>query len=147
MEIIVPAIFLIAMVVIGLNIWILVSACALNDAACRDATRAAAQGSSAGVAQNLAQATLSTKQQMASFFVNTPTITYFVYRDYGVSTGNPVVPPKNMAPAVTVRTEIRVRPLLPLYFFGSAVIKGTDQIAMQQTYTYPLIKTKFGAAN
>lgn len=143
-EICASAFFLVAMVVIGLNIWILVSACSLNDACCRDATRAAAQGSSENLAKNLALATVSTRQKTASYFIQAPTLTNFVYRDFGASTGLPSVAPPNVAPAVTVSTEIRVRPLLPLFLFGNAVISGTDQVRFQQTYTYPLIKTKFG---
>lgn len=144
LEIIASAFFLIAMVILGLNIWILVTAATINDAACRDAARAASQGEEENMAKNLALATLATKQKQGSFFIQAPSMTMFTYRDFGASTGVPVAPPLNTSAAVTVRTEVRVRPLLPLILFGNAIIPDTDQIKFEQIYTYPLIKTKQG---
>jgi hypothetical protein len=143
-EIMASSFLVIIMLIFSLDAWFLIQAAPMNDYACRDAARAAAQGGDPTTAQNLASAAIQSHAQQASCFVSAPYIdpNAFVYNDFGVSEGNPVQPPANTAASVSVTTRCTVKPIVPLSFMGSIIMGGNDTITFSQTYTFPIVKTK-----
>lgn len=143
-EIIASSFLIFIMLIFSLDAWFLITAAPMNDYACRDAARAAAQAGDATTAKNLAQAAIQSHATQASYFVTAPylDLNSFVYNDFGVSTGNPTQPPANTAASVTVTTRCVVKPIIPLSFFGSILFGGEDTVQYAQTYTFPIVKTK-----
>ena len=129
------SIFIIFMVIVGLDMWFLIIAAPINDASCRDAARAAAQGADSTTAGNLAASAIASRQNQCSMFIQAPKIVSFTFQDYG---GNP---PPATTPYVTVTTTSQVTPIIPLSVFGSMIIGG-QTVSFTQTYTYPLVRNK-----
>ncbi len=107
-----------------------------NDAACRDAARAAASTSNLAQAQLAAQAQLDIHATDGSFISQPVLGSTFVYNDYSGS------PPTNTSPYVTVSTTITVRVPCPIVFFGAEFGKNGSLIFTRQ-YTFPIVKEKF----
>jgi hypothetical protein len=129
------SVFIIFLVIVSLDMWFLLIAAPINDAACRDAARAAAQGADSTTAGNLAASAISARQNQSSMFIQPPKIINFTYQDFQ---GNP---PPNTTPYVSVTTQSQVTPIIPLSVFGSMIIGG-QTINFTQTYTYPIVRTK-----
>jgi hypothetical protein len=124
---------------IGANATVIILACNVNDAACRDATRAAAQTTSSTQALMAAQAQL-TIHSTAAFFVSQPALSStnapdFVYNDFG---GNP---PTDTSPYVAVSTSVNISIPAPILFFGTKF--GSAPIVYKKRYVFPIIKEKF----
>lgn len=118
--------------VIAINISILVFACAVNDKACRDAVRAAAQQPNAAKAQNFALASIK-NHKTDGFFISQIQLTNFNYNDFNGA------PPPGQCPLVQVTTSVDVTLPAPLIFFGTSL---TNKMKFSQIYTSPIIKTK-----
>lgn len=119
----------------SLNIGLIALGSSLNDRACRDAARAAAQGTTANQALLLANAALRS-HPADGFFVTPSTLSAnFVYQDYGGS------PPPDTSPYVTVTTTNQVRIPAPFLFTGQGF--GTNgMLTFSSTYTFPIVKVQ-----
>lgn len=111
----------------------------LNDKACRDACRAAAQQTNSASALSAAQVQLKVHSTDGNF-VSQPTLVStsspnFVYNDYGGS------PPTNTSPYVTVTTSVTITLPAPIFFWQTFVM--SDQFQFTRRYTYPIVKEKF----
>jgi hypothetical protein len=107
----------------------------LNDQACRDACRAAAQGSDVATATNMAKASL--KAHLADgYFITTPAMKAggLVYEDFSGS------PPPDTSPYVEVTTSNTVRIPAPVLFFGAKFGKG-GTMNFSKKYTFPIVRT------
>lgn len=104
----------------------------VNDRACRDAARAAAQGSTPAEATELANGILTSYRTNAGPLNSTPVLVTIVYNDFG---GNP---PEGVSPFVTVTTRSVARPIAPFHI-GSSQLIGSS-IPLVKTYTFPIVK-------
>lgn len=130
-EIAVAALILVTIAIFAMDIGGAMVCYGVNDRACRDAARAAAQASTEGDAQQMA------KQILQSYAMNTPlisppTLKSLVYQDFG---GNP---PAGKSPTVTVTTSANAHPVAPISLVGKEIV-GKDFI-VQKTYTFPIVK-------
>jgi hypothetical protein len=132
-EVAISSFLVMTLAVVAINISILVFACSVNDKACRDAVRAAAQQPTAAKAQNFAMASVK-NHQTDGFFISPVQLTSFNYNDFG---GSP--PPSGQCPMVQVTTSVDVTLPAPLLFFGATM---TNKMKFSQIYTSPIIKTK-----
>lgn len=128
------------MAVICVNIGVLVFAAWMNDSACRDACRAAAQQSNEENAK--AAAILATKQFAAdSSIIGHPIVLedaqYFKFQTFPDADGRPQ---NALGPRVTVSTSLNTRLPCPIIFNGT---KFTDLIVFRQSYTYPLLNPDY----
>lgn len=109
----------------------------LNDRACRDAARAAAQGSDYGAAVALAMAALAQHKGDGNFVADPALeIGEFQYEDFGGS------PPPNTSPYVRVTTTCSVR--VPAPIFLGEVTFGTGESGIfnfSKTYEFPIVRT------
>jgi hypothetical protein len=103
----------------------------INERACRDAARAAAQGTTPAEAENLAKKIVQSFA-VAGGLITAPEVTGVNYVDFG---GNP---PDGTCPFVTVTTRSTARPIAPLSMFGKPVAGGAFPIA--KTYTFPIVR-------
>ncbi len=132
-EVAVSAFLVMVLAVLSINIAILVFACSVNDKACRDAVRAAAQQPNAAKARVFALASIK-NHKTDGFFLSQIQLTNFNYNDFN---GNP--PPVGLCPLVQVTTSVNVTLPAPVIFFGASL---TNKITFSQIYTSPIIKTK-----
>jgi hypothetical protein len=139
-EVAVSSFIVIFMLIIALDVWMLISAVQMNDSACRDAARAAAQAPDQPTAQNLAFAAVATHKSVAPMFNQSPTvdISNFQFVDY---TGGATIP-AGQTPYVRVTTFCIVHPIIPLSVFGSLIIGNGNTLRFNQTYEFPLVKSK-----
>jgi Flp pilus assembly protein TadG len=121
---------------LGADIGIVSLASSINDSACRDAARAAAQGSNSTTALALAQAAIKA-HTADGYYVTVPTIntSQFIYQDFNGS------PPANTSPYVSVTTSSTVRIPAPLFFYG-ARFEPNGSLTFTRTYTFPIVKTQ-----
>ncbi len=124
------SVFLLVLTLFFIDITVLMLGYELNDKACRDACRAAAQQGTPMDAQNAAAAILRTHRADGNF-VTDPILltgpTYFQYQDY-------VGDPTAGNPMVTVTTECRVKTPVPLGFVGS--LFGHDSSWQNNSWTF-----------
>ena len=117
------------------NIGIISMGAALNDQACRDACRAAAQGSNLTEATNMAKASL--KAHVADgYFITTPAMVpgMLVYQDFAGS------PPPDTSPYVEVSTSNTVKIPAPVLFFGAKFGQG-GTMKFTKKYSFPIVRT------
>lgn len=124
------------MVIIGFAITALdfggaMMAFGITDRACRDAARAAAQGSSSTEAKRLATAVIKSYAN-TSGVLSSPQVDTVTFNDFG---GHP---PDGVSPFVTVTTSARATVLAPLNLFGHDLLSGN--FPMRKTYTFPIVK-------
>lgn len=129
-----------AMAVVCVNVGLLVFAAWMNDAACRDATRAAAQQSTAEDAQ--AAAILASKQFGAdTSVIGHPVVltgpAEFKYQNFHDADG---MPDHKKGPRVTVTTRLNTKLPCPVIWNGT---KLTDLIVFKQAYTYPILNPEY----
>jgi Flp pilus assembly protein TadG len=133
-EIAITACLMIALAAYGLDLTLIMFGMSLNDSACRDAARAAAQQST------VTQATQAAQSQMQIHYVGTnwisqPVISSTVYNDYS---GNP---PANTSPYVAITTTTTIKCPVPIIFLGNKSQGSTIQFS--RTYTFPIVKEHF----
>lgn len=119
---------LVIMAIFAINICALIFAYGINDRACRDAARAAAQADSSR-ASAAAKAALSQHKVISDLMISPPAISNFTYTDFG---GNP---PVGKVPFVSVATTALVRLLAPL-----PMLPG--QVKVSKQYTFPIVRLK-----
>jgi Flp pilus assembly protein TadG len=122
--------------VFTLDIGFVITASQINDEACRDAARAAAQANNYDSAIRLARAALAS-HKTDGYFVTQPVLDApsFVYEDYAGD------PPENTSPFVTATTSVTVRIPAPVLFIGATFGEG-GTMNFQKTYTFPIVKTQ-----
>ncbi len=126
-------------VVIGvlcLDVGYLIMGSEMNDRACRDAARAAAEGDNYATALQLAQ-TAVVAHRGDGYFVSNPTVNTgsFLYQDFGGS------PPPNTSPFVSVTTSCNIRMPAPIFFLGAS-FGGQGDMNFTKTYVFPIVKTQ-----
>lgn len=127
------SIFLTVFSILAVYIGLMVFGATLNDRACRDACRAAAQGKSLAEADRLARATLAA-HDTGSGIISPPVLTSITYEDFAGA------PPVDESPFVTVITSANANlPFAPPEFFGSS---AGQQVTFRQKYTFPIIKVR-----
>lgn len=131
MELCAGASILIAMTAFTLNVCIAMMSYGINERACRDAARAAAQGSTSAEAFQLANAIVKTYNSGNSLL--TPVLVSNVsFNDFG---GHP---PDGISPFVTVTTSSVAKLPAPVEIFGNRVF-GTN-LSVRKQYTFPIVK-------
>ena len=122
-----------------LDVCILAIGSGLNERACRDAARMAAQSPNYAGSLTLAQTAVKAYQG-DGYFVTTPTVdtTTFVYNDYS---GNP---PTNTSPYVQVTTACTVLIPAPIFVYGLNFGNGST-MTFTKTYTFPIVTTTYYA--
>ena len=130
------SVLFVVLAVLSLDIGYLLMGSELNDRACRDAARAAAQGDNYATALQLAQ-TAVIPHNGDGVFVSTPTVdpSVFTYQDFGGD------PPPNTSPFVTVTTRTRIKVPAPIFFLG-AEFGANGSMSFNKTYTFPIVKTQ-----
>jgi hypothetical protein len=133
-EVAVSSFLVILLAIFTADICLLIFGCSVNDKACRDVVRAAAQQPTAQKALLFAQASVA-NHKTDGFFISPITLVNGVnYQDFA---GNP---PPGQTPYVQVITQVTVTLPAPLYFFGQSF---TNVVQFKQIYTSPIIKTKY----
>lgn len=119
------------------DIGIICLASSTNDQACRDACRAAAQGTDYGSALKLANAAIKSHQINSPYF-GTPTIDMaeFVYEDFAGQ------PPPNTSPYVRVATSMTVKVPAPVNFAGAKFYPDDGTTRVRKLYEFPIVKTQ-----
>jgi Flp pilus assembly protein TadG len=123
---------------IAVHVGLLIYGAFMNDTACRDAARAAAQGNTAAQATTLAQTILISHKQNTTTYVGSPVLqTPIVYQDYG---GNP--PNTQTSPYVQLTTKTTVT--LPIKFFSflKDMFTSDQNLTFTATYEFPIVKVK-----
>jgi hypothetical protein len=115
------------------DICLLIFGCSVNDRACRDATRAAAQAADSAKAWQLADGSVKNHKTDGVMISPVKLITVN-YNDYG---GNP---PAGECPYVSVWTQVQVKLPVPLYFFGASF---ANDMTYTQCYTSPIVRTRY----
>lgn len=103
----------------------------VNDRACRDAARAAAQGSSEVEARRMAGQILQS-YAINSPLINSPALQQLVYRDFNGD------PPPGTSATVTVTTSAAAHPVAAIGLLGADII-GKD-FSVRKSYTFPIVK-------
>lgn len=121
----------IAIVALSLNICFAMMSYGINDRACRDAARAAAQGGSRQEATQLANAIIR------SYNTNNGVLAPIVvdqlsYNDFG---GNP---PAEQSPFVTVVTRTTAKLPAPIELLGQRIFGTT--LPVRKQYSFPIVK-------
>lgn len=130
------SVLFVVMAILTLDIGYVLMGSEMNDRACRDAARAAAQGDNYATALRLAQVAVL-PHRSDGVFVSAPTVdsAQFTYQDFGGD------PPPNESPFVSVTTTSNVRIPAPIFFLGSGFGQnGTMQFT--KTYVFPIVKTQ-----
>jgi hypothetical protein len=119
------------------DIGIICLASSTNDQACRDACRAAAQGSDYSSALRLANAAMKAHKLSSPYF-GTPTLDMaeFQYNDFG---GNP---PPDTSPYVRVATFMTVKVPAPVNFAGAKFYPDDGTTKVRKLYEFPIVKTQ-----
>lgn len=108
----------------------------VNERACRDAARAAAQADNYLSSLQLAQAAVAS-HKANNMYVSDPSVdaSLFVYQDFG---GNN---PASVSPFVSVTTTTNIQVPAPVFFMGMNMgPNGVMQFT--KTYTFPIVKTR-----
>ena len=121
----------IAVLAFVLNISFAMISFGVNDRACRDAARAAAQGAGAAEALNMARAAVA-PYNSAPLVVSNFQVATLQYQDFA---GNP---PANKSPFVSVTTSAVSKLPAVISVFGTDVFPAS--IPVKQTYTFPIVR-------
>lgn len=139
-EVGISAFLMIALATFGLDLSLLMFGINVNDSACRDAARSAAQQSTQSKALAAAQSELKI-HATDGYWISQPVLRSttspdFVYNDFS---GNP---PANVSSYVTVTTTTNIRCPAPIFFFGATFLRG-GTIQCSRSYTFPIVKEKY----
>lgn len=118
-----------------LDIAIALMAFSTVDRACRDAARAAAQGTDSAEARQLALA-ITNDHLSRSPLLTAPIVTNVVYQDFG---GNPS---PSECPFVEVTTTATVVVPAPLFLLGSNSGGSNQPLTLGKKYRFPIVKLK-----
>ncbi len=123
--------------ILSVDIGIICLANSTNDQACRDAARAAAQGSDYAASLRLAQASMLS-HKANSPYMSDPTLdsSAFEYEDFGGS------PPPNVSPYIAVTTFMTVKVPAPVNFAGAQFYPDNGTTEVRKTYEFPIVKTR-----
>jgi hypothetical protein len=137
----VPAtIMLVLVALIAANLGLALFGAWVNDSACRDAVRAAAQQSTSATA--LAAAKVAVQSYHSGSWFNGPTVAEdknaFDYQTFPDKAGKPQ---RALGPYVTVTTTMQV--ILPAKIVYHNA-KMTDHIDLRQAYTFPIMNPQNG---
>ncbi len=130
------SVLFVVLAVLSLDIGYVLMGSELNDTACRDAARAAAEADNYATSLQLAQAAVVAHAGDGTY-VTSPVVdtTQFTYQDFAGS------PPPNTSPYVSVTTHCNIRVPAPILFMGSSFMSsGTMQFT--KTYVFPIVKTQ-----
>lgn len=128
------SLFLIVLSLLFVDVSVMMLGFQVNDRACRDACRAAAQQSSSSQAIAAAKASLNMHKADGNFVTNPTLLTdpaNFVYQDFG---GNPTAG----NPTVTVTSECKVKLPVPLVFCGQG-LDNSGNYTFRKRYTFPIV--------
>jgi hypothetical protein len=125
------ALVTIIIVAFSLNICLVLVHYDVNDQTCRDAARAAAQGSSQPEALTLAE-TVIRAHNSSNNFLSPISQSGFVYNDFGGQ------PPAGTSPFVTVNTVSFVKTPVPMELFGSTLFGKF--LTVRKSYTFPIVR-------
>jgi Flp pilus assembly protein TadG len=134
-EVAIVSIFLVIFALIGADAGFSLYGADVNDRACRDAARAAAQTSNLTNAINKVNAILLAHQR-ACPFITGPVVDNVVYQDYSATPQ-----PANSSPFVTVTTHTKINvPFSPLVFQGVSFVSPGGGFTFTQSYTFPILR-------
>ncbi|MBX9686735.1 MAG: hypothetical protein K2X27_08535 [Candidatus Obscuribacterales bacterium] len=130
------SVIFVVIAVLCLDVGYLIMGSEMNDRACRDAARAAAQADNYATALQLARAALI-PHTADGYYLSSPTVnsSAFTYQDFGGD------PPPNTSPYVSVTTNCNVRVPAPIFFLGSGFLKNGN-MQFSKTYVFPIVKTQ-----
>lgn len=131
LELAAGSLIMIGVIAMALNVCFAMLSYGGNDRACRDAARAAAQGTTLTEATQLANAIITTYKSNNSI-LSQITVTNLDYKDFA---GNP---PSGVSPTVSVTTRATVNLPAPVEFFGQNIFGKS--IPVQKTYTFPIVR-------
>lgn len=134
LELAAGSLIMIGIVAMALNICFAMLSYGINDRACRDAARAAAQGTTATEAAQLANSIVKTYNSNNGI-LSPISVTGVTYNDFG---GNPTA---DVSPSVTVSTSCTSRLPAPIEFVGSKIFG--DSVLLKKTYTFPIVRFNF----
>jgi Flp pilus assembly protein TadG len=119
-------------VILSVHIGIIVYGAFLNDRACRDAVRAAAQAKTPAIATSQATAVLVSHKQGANSYLSSPVLVVpIVYQGSA--------PDAQTSPYVQVTTTTTVKLPFPAMNFLSLVFNADSNFTFSQTYTFPIV--------
>jgi Flp pilus assembly protein TadG len=118
-------------VILAIHIGIIIYGAFLNDAACRDAARAAAQAKTQVIATQQAQAVLVSHKQNNGYLSSPVLVVPIVYQ------GNS--PNAQTSPYVQVTTTTTVNLPFPAMNFLTQVFNAGQNYTFSQTYTFPIV--------
>jgi hypothetical protein len=134
-EVAISSFLVIFFTILALDLALMIFACSVNDKACLDAVRAAAQQPTAAQSAQFALAEVKNHKTDGFFISQIKLVGSTVnYQDFGGT------PPAGQTPYVQATTNVSVLLPLPLYFFGDSL---TNNFQFTQTYTSPIIRTKY----
>lgn len=122
-------------VILAVHLSAIIFGAYMNDVACRDAARAAAQGEDLTQATRLAQTVLKGHETVS--FVGKPVLkSPIVYQTFNGA------PDPQSSPYVQLTTSTEVTlPFQPLTFFGTAQFQD-GKLKFSNTYTFPIVRLK-----
>ncbi len=135
LELAIIAILLVVISLFCVDILVLIIGSGVNERACRDAARMAAQSTNYAGSLVLAQTAVKAFPG-DGYFVTTPAVdtASFVYNDFG---GNP---PVDTSPYVSVTTTAQVRIPAPVFLWGATYMNNGTMV-FTKTYTFPIVTT------
>lgn len=148
-EVAIASMALAVIVFLGLDAYVWTQGFMINDLACRDACRAAAQarppsGTNTRAAYTAAATQAADRELRRLHIVTGPWITnprlIGAINWTGPEAGDPLPAPP-ATPFVTVQTAIDMKLPVPIFFMGSQVLNGssTDVLVFRRSYTMPIV--------
>ena len=143
-EVAIASVALGVIVFIGLDAYVWTQAFMINDMACRDACRAAAQATSPTnsaaaytlAAKNAAQRELNL-HIVSGPWIKNPQLVSITWNDLGASNGGPM-PPAPQTPNVIIRTSLDVNLPVPITFMQQTVL-NSGTLTFHRSYTMPIV--------
>lgn len=143
-EVALGSLLLFILVFFGLDAYAWMQAYMINDMACRDACRSAAQAQPTNSQTTVAAYTQAARDAANGQlrlhinngpYVGNPQLVNLVWNDFN---GN--LPPPPQTPNVTVTTSIDVNLPAPIFFMGTMVMQGGSGqvLTLQRTYCFPI---------
>jgi len=145
-EVAISSVALGIIVLFGMDAYVWTQAFMINDLACRDAARAAAQARPPSGANTIAAYSAAAQQaadrelkvmhiNTAGPYIKNPQLVSCVWN--GVGPGDPLPAPP-ATPTVTVQTSIDMMLPFPLFFMSQQVAPG-GKLVFRRSYTFPLV--------
>lgn len=135
-ELIVACLLFLPISILGFSTLICQMAVSINDRACRDAARIAAEASDYSAALKRAQAIIVTHKTSGPMFGPVQLDTSkFIFEDYAGT------PPQNAYPYVSVTTTMPCTVPAYIRLFGETVSEPKS-VNFRRTYTFPIVKLK-----